>query len=426
MQKIKDFFVKLFCTIGRFFKKLGLKIAEFFKDLFTVHDGKPPLIHTALKKDGVQIAIASIICAVLGLLAGFLILLCLNPEHAAEGLGDILKAYFKFKRPELRLEKFGNMIVKAVPLLMCGLSVLFAYKTGLFNIGVAGQYCMGICASLFAALAWQLPWYLCVLFAIAVGAIWGMISGAFKAIFNVNEVIACIMTNWIGLYITNIFLADERVSNPSLSETYNITAKNPGAILPALGLDKLFGSEYVTIALILSVIIAIVISVLLSKTTFGYQIKATGLNKHAALYSGMKHNRNIIVTMAIAGGLAAAGASFYYLTGIENYTASGSLPATGFNGIAVAFLGGLNPIGTIFASLFVEHIMIGGGYLNTNYYNPQVADLIVAIIIYLCAFVLFIRQFMSKRLKKKDEIYSALLSAPVNEINSTAKKRENN
>ena len=412
MQKIKEFLVTAAKAVGSFFKSAAIAVGGFFKDLFTVHDGKPPLLHSFLKKSSVQTIIASVICAVLGLFAGFLVLLCLSPQNAGKGILDILKAYFIFKRPALRLENFGNMLVKAVPLLMCGLSVLFAYKTGLFNIGVAGQYCIGICASLFAALAWGLPWYVCVILSVLAGAVWGMISGVFKAIFNVNEVIACIMTNWIGLYITNILLDDQRVSNPSLSETYNLSAKNPGAILPGIGLDSLFGSKYVTVALLLSVVIAVVIHILLTKTTFGYQIKATGLNKHAAQYAGMKHNRNIIVTMAISGALAAAGAAFYYLTGIENYRSSGSLPATGFNGIAVAFLGGLNPIGTIFASLFVQHIMIGGAYLDTTYYNPQVADLIVAIIIYLCAFVMFIRHFIIKRLKKKDEKFAALLEMP--------------
>lgn len=398
-MKKDNFFVKGIKAVGR-----------FFKSLFVSVDGNEPKLRKVMKKDGAQTAIASIICAVLGLFAGFLVLLCLNPANAWKGIIDILRAYFKFKNRAIMVENLGNMMVKAVPLLMCGLSVLFAYKSGLFNIGVAGQYCLGICASLFAALAWQLPWYLCVIFAIIVGACWGMLSGLFKALFNVNEVIACIMTNWIGLYITNILLSDKRVMNPSLSETFRVSAVNPSAIIPDLGLGSLFGSKYVTITLILSVLIAIAISVILNKTTFGYELKATGYNKDAAKYAGMQYRRNIVLTMAISGGLAAAGASFYYLTGIQNYVSSSSLPGTGFNGIAVAFLGGLNPIGTIFAALFIQHIMIGGGYLDTTYYNPQVADLIVSIIIYLCAFVMFIRQIMTKRLKKIESENGDILS----------------
>ena len=129
-----------------------------------------------------------------------------------------------------------------------------------------------------------------------------------------------------------------------------------------------------------------------------------GYNNHAAKYAGMKDKKNIIVTMAISGALAGLGAAFYYLSGIEQYnTGYSALPNTGFNGIAVAFLGGLNPIGSIFAGYFIQHIMIGGGKLNTQYYNPQVADFVIAIIIYLCAFVLFIKTIISKAVKGSEK-----------------------
>ena len=420
MDKFKAFFARVGVWLkkacfaaGKWLKKACFVVGKWFKSVFVSVGGNPPRMRTWLKKPGVQTAIASIICALIGILVGFLILLCISPDHALKGITDILRAYFRFPTQKLRLKNLGNMLVNAAPLIMCSLSVLFAYKTGLFNIGVAGQFCVGICATLFAALAWGLPWYLCLLFSIAVGAIWGMISGAFKAFFNVNEVIACIMTNWIGLYLTNIILSDPRVMNGTLSETYNVADKAPQAIMPSLGLSGLFGSKYVTIAIVLVVVVAIAVSVILNRTTFGYELKATGLNKHAAKYAGMKEKRNVIVTMAIAGGIAAAGASFLYLSGIKNYITEASLPATGFNGIAVAFLGGLNPIGVLFAGCFIQHIMTGGAYLDTTYYNAQIADLMVAVIIYLCAFVLFFRGVIIKRIakiEKKAELKAALAS----------------
>lgn len=410
MDKFKAFFARVGAWLkkacfaaGKWLKKACFAVGKWFKSVFVSVDGNPPRMRTWLKKPGVQTAIASIICALIGILVGFLILLCISPDHALKGITDILRAYFRFPTQKLRLKNLGNMLVNAAPLIMCSLSVLFAYKTGLFNIGVAGQFCVGICATLFAALAWGLPWYLCLLFSIAVGAVWGMISGAFKAFFNVNEVIACIMTNWIGLYLTNIILSDPRVMNGTLSETYNVADKAPQAIMPSLGLSGLFGSKYVTIAIVLVVVVAIAVSVILNRTTFGYELKATGLNKHAAKYAGMKEKRNVIVTMAIAGGIAAAGASFLYLSGIKNYITDASLPATGFNGIAVAFLGGLNPIGVLFAGCFIQHIMTGGAYLDTTYYNAQIADLMVAVIIYLCAFVLFFRGVIIKRIAKSEK-----------------------
>ena len=123
-------------------------------------------------------------------------------------------------------------------------------------------------------------------------------------------------------------------------------------MLPKLGLDQLFHNKYMTIGVPLAILMAILVWVILSKTKFGYELKATGSNKQAAKYCGMKEKRNIIVTMMIAGGLAGFGAGVFYLSGIEQWMVQQtSVPAMGFNGIAAAFLGGLHPIGTLFASL---------------------------------------------------------------------------
>lgn len=390
-----------------FFSKIG----NWFRSLFVAEDGNEAKMLTFIKKDGTQTIMSSILCAIFGILLGYIVLLCINAPNAGKAIGTILKNFFNFSNnPKLMQYYFGSTIVKSVPLIVCGLSVLFAYKAGLFNIGVGGQYCIGICISLYAALAWHLPWYVCILLAVLVAAAWGALSGVFKAFFNVNEVIACIMTNWIALYLTNLILG--KVMNPSLSETYHVKNVSPGSLIPNLGLDKLFNNnEYVTLAIILTIMIAIIVQIVLTKTTFGYELKATGNNKFAAKYAGMKDKRNIILTMAISGALAGLAAAFFYLTGIENYKTASSVPAMGFNGIAVAFLGGLNPIGVIFAGFFVEHITLGGQYIDTRYYNPQVADLMVALIIYLCAFVLYFKEFLKRRLAKRAERTKSQLTA---------------
>lgn len=356
-----------------------------------------------LKRPGVQTLLASILCAILGIIVGYIILLVMNPEHAAEGILAILKNFFKFNNNSQTLMYYmGSTLVKSVPGILCGEAILFAYKTGLFNIGCAGQYTIGILTSIYCALALGWNWFLCMLAAIAAGAIWGGLCGLFKAYFNVNEVIAGIMLNWIALYLTNIVLGKEVCMNQSKSETYNISEVNPSGVLPGF-LKGLFGNnEYMSIAIPLTVVIAIVILIVLNKTTFGYELKATGHSKEAARYAGMNSKRNIVVTLLISGALSSFAASMYYLTDIERYKISSSVPGMGFNGIAIAFLGGLNPIGTIFAGLFVEYITLGGQYLNTNYYNPQVADLMIAIIIYLCGFVLFFRSILNRPGKVKN------------------------
>ena len=236
-----------------------------------------------------------------------------------------------------------------------------------------------------------------------IAALVGGVSGALKAYFNVNEVISCIMLNWISLYCVNMLLA--QVKDASTPYTLPIGKTNEGALLPNMGLDKMFSNnEFVTVGVPLAIIMAILVWILLEKTKFGYELKATGMNKQAAKYCGMKEKRNIILTMMIAGGLAGLGASVFYLSGIEQWMVQQtSVPLMGFNGIAAAFLGGLNPIGTVFSSYFIQHITSGGTYVDKTMYCTQISDLISAFIIYLCGFVLFFKIWLNRYLDKRDE-----------------------
>lgn len=355
-----------------------------------------------LRNSGFQTILASLLCIVLGLLVGFIVLLVINPMGAAGAIAAILKNFLYYPSSAAAMKYFGTTLVNASALLMCSLSVLFAYKVGLFNIGAAGQYVVGAGACLYCALGLKLPWIVCLLAAVAAAALAGGISGALKAYFNVNEVISCIMLNWISLYCVNMLLVN--VKEQSTPYTTPLTSGNKGALLPNMGLDKLFSNnEFVTIGLPLAVAMAILVWVVLEKTKFGYELKATGLNKHAAKYCGMKEQRNVILTMMIAGGLAGFAAGIYYLTGIEQWMVQQtSVPAMGFNGIAAAFLGGLNPIGTIFSSYFIQHITSGGTYVDKSMYCSQISDLISAFIIYLCGFVLFFRLWLNRWLDKRD------------------------
>lgn len=294
-------------------------------------------------------------------------------------------------------------MVKASALLMCSLSVLFAYKVGLFNIGAAGQYVVGAGSALYFALHFGMPWYICLVASVVAAALLGGVSGALKSYFNVNEVISCIMLNWISLYVVNMLLTT--VKAETTPYTVALKSGNKSALLPNCGLDAFFsGNEYVTIGLPLSIVIAISVWILLEKTKFGYELKATGMNKHAAKYCGMREKRNIILTMMISGGLAGMGAAIFFLSGIETWMVQQtSVPAMGFNGIAAAFLGGLDPIGTIFASYFIQHITSGGTYVDKTMYCTQISDLISAVIIYLCGFVFFFKLRFNRYLDRREE-----------------------
>ena len=356
-----------------------------------------------LRSSGLQSLLASLMCILVGLLVGYIALLIINAEGAWEAITNIVKNFLYYPKKAQQLKYLGNTLVKTAPLLLCALSVLFANKAGLFNIGAAGQYVVGAGACLYMALGLHLPWWACMLGAIAAGALLGAVSGFLKTKFNVNEVISCIMFNWISLYCINMLLT--KVKETTSPYTMGLKANAPQALLPSLGLGEFFSrNQYVTIGLPLAVIAAIAIWVLLEKTKLGYELKATGNNKHAAKYAGMKENRNIVLTMAIAGGLAGLAAAVLYLTGYEQWSCSqASVPAMGFNGIAAAFLGGLNPIGSIFSSFFIQHITAGGAYVDKTLYCAQVSDFISSLIIYLCGFVLFMKTAMNRGIDKAEE-----------------------
>lgn len=339
----------------------------------------------------------------LGLFLGYLVLLLINPAGAGEAIMTVIKNFMTYNRPASQLKYLGNTLVKTAPLLMCALAILFAYKVGLFNIGTAGQYCAGAALSLYAALGLGWSWLPCMLLALLGGALLGGISGLLKSYCNVNEVLSGIMLNWIVLYLTNMLLTT--VKEDASPYTKVLAHVNGSAVLPSLGLGALFNdNQYVGLAVPLSVLMAVIVWVVLEKTRFGYELKATGFNRNAAKYCGMAEKRNVILSLMISGALAGMGAAMLYLTGYEQWQCStSSVPAMGFNGIAAAFLGGLNPIGTVLASFFIQHITAGGAYVDKTMYCAQISDLISALIIYLCGFVLFMKHAMNAYAAKREE-----------------------
>lgn len=338
--------------------------------------------------------LAALLCILIGLVCGLIVLLLINHEHAwGEGIIRILQGGF-YDAPY----GVGKELANAAPLIMTGLSVGFAFKTGLFNIGAAGQYTLGAFGALYCAIVLQLPWWVCLLASAVFGGIWGAIPGIFKAYLNINEVITAIMFNWIGLYLVNEIIyggGSGIMYDARNTRSWNLrkNAAYSGGVIPDFGLNKLFQTTSTTIAVFLAILVAVLIWVILDKTTFGYELKAVGLNKNAARYAGINEKKNIILSMTIAGALAGFGAGLYYLSGVSEWNPlnSTSLPAMGFNGISVALLASSNPIGTIFSALFISHISVGGTFLPTNYFPNEIADLISGIIIYLCAFSMLFR-----------------------------------
>ena len=295
-------------------------------------------------KDVLLSIFASLLCIVIGLLVGLIILYCINAENALDGFSRIIKGGFYLKPKGI-----GSEIAQATPLIMTGLSVAFAFKTGLFNIGAAGQYTLGVFGALYFALILQMPWYVCLLAAMVCGAIWGAVPGIFKAYFNVNEVITSIMFNWIGLYLVNelMYSTVSGMYDQKTTRTYKLSSAAPQSLIPDCGMSAVFKTSSTTIAIFIAMAIAIIMYVVLNKTTFGYELKACGFNKDAAKYAGINEKRNIVLSMTISGALAGIGAGLYYLSGASEWNpqVSTALPAIGFNGIPVALLALSNPIG---------------------------------------------------------------------------------
>ena len=364
---------------------------------------KKKLSHSSLQSS-VTSVLAALLCILIGLIVGFLVLLAINPAHAwGDGFVRILKGGFHDAPYGV-----GKELANAAPLVMTGLSVAFAFKTGLFNIGAAGQYTLGAYGALYCAIMLKMPWFVCLLAATLLGGIWGAIPGLFKALLNINEVLACIMTNWIAAnLVTWLFdISNFKNVTESTKTGYIYKTTYNGVATAKMGLDKLFPNSQVNGGILIAIVFAIGVYVMMSKTTFGYQLKACGSNRHAARYAGIADKRNIVISMAIAGGLSAAGASLYYLSGNTEFFWSTyqSLPAIGFNGIPVAMLASCNPIGIIFTALFMSMLDISGLQLtNLTAYNEYITNVIIAVIVYLSAFSLVIKMWIGKLSKKKDD-----------------------
>ena len=397
--------------------------------------------NSLLKKDGTQKFLASLLSILIGLLVGAIVvaIIGLTKENiGAKGLWDGVRLIFiglfangRDATGELMWgfnpTSWGNMLFRATPLIMTGLSVAVAFKTGLFNIGAPGQYLMGTLATLMIALgipagtlpAW-LIWILAFVGGMLAGALWGAIPGILKAFLNINEVLACIMTNWLAANLVTWAFDGSTFRNVVegtktgyiYKTTYGLMqvdgawtyVEGAGVSTPKMGLDLIFPESQVNGGILIAALIAVVVYIVMNKTTFGYQLKACGANRHAARYAGINDKRNIILSMAISGALAAGGAGLYWLSGNTEFFWSTyqALPAVGFNGIPVALLAVNNPIGVVATGIFMAMLnIVGQNLTGFTAYNEYITDVIISVIVYLSTFSLVIRMWLTGRKKKK-------------------------
>lgn len=335
-----------------------------------------------------------VISAILGLIVGAIVMI-LGGYDPVQGYQALINGIFGTPRA------FGEVIRGMTPLLLAGLSVAFAGRTGLFNIGVEGQLLVGWLAAVAVGVLLDLPsgihLIVAILAAAAAGGVWGFIPGILKAKFKVNEVIVTIMLNYTALYVTAVLVKTDALYAGN-ERTYAI--KN-SASLASEFLRNISGQSRLHWGIIIALLAAIIMWVILDRTTLGYELKAAGYNQNAAQYAGMNVTRNIVLSMSIAGAFAGIGGAMEGLGTFQGMTAMTSFTGVGFNGIAVALLGANNPFGIIASSFLFGGLQTAAPQMNFNANVPsELVNVIIAAIIFFVASGYFIRYGL-KRLTKE-------------------------
>lgn len=381
-------------------KNIAAKVWQSIKGLF-----KPSRYQTAvpsLVSIGFGLVFGIVTMFIIWLLAVIGVFKTNNIPQFFYGVGVLLAGAFNEG-----MDSIGDMLFAAAPLILAGLSVGFAFKTGLFNIGAPGQIVIGGLAAITIGLKVSLPapfhWMLAIFCGVIAAGLWGLIIGALKALLNVHEVVASIMMNYISIYTAFLIIKGNGMVNNQTSQTLQLPAS---ALLPH-GEVALFSYYDMNIGIIIAILAVIVMYIVLHKTTLGYQLKAVGFNKDASKYAGMNTKRNIMVSMTISGMLAGlAGAILIMVSGkyfqLTKEAMMAEVMSVGFDGISVALLGLSQPVGALFAGLFLAFIRQGGYYLNLANYMAEMADVITAVIIYFSALSTVLYAYVKSKKIKTD------------------------
>jgi general nucleoside transport system permease protein len=339
--------------------------------------------------------VISLIAVIFGLLAGA-VLMAVTGHNPISGYSYLFEGGLK------NSERIGNTLATATPLIFSGLSVAFAFRTGLFNIGVAGQLLFGgFCASA-VGLSLDLPKALLLIIMVIAGflggALWAVVPGFLKAKFNVHEVVSSIMMNWIAYW--TIYYAVPAYLKGEFLETESKPLPE-AASLKVPFLTEMFNGSYINLGLFIAVLVVIIVSLIINKTTFGYELKAVGHSRHSAEYAGIAVNRSIVLSMAISGGIAGIGGVALYAGNASNIQI-GVMPTQGFDGIAVALLGANTPVGVLLSAIFFGLLYYGRGFMNAmTDIPPEIADSIIAIIIYFAATSILIERLVRWFIRRK-------------------------
>ncbi|OCA83782.1 ABC transporter permease [Pseudobacillus wudalianchiensis] len=336
-----------------------------------------------------------VVSVLLGLIAGAIIMLIsgYNPinGYAALWNGAFGDTFY-----------LGETLRQMTPYIFAGLAVAFAFRTGLFNIGVEGQLLVGWLAAVWVGVAFDLPKVihlpLSLLAAAAAGALWGFIPGFLKARLHVHEVIVTIMMNYIALHVTNHLIRNVISDQADATEAVKETASLKSPFFESV-------TDYSSLhnGIYLGLIVAIIMWFILEKTTLGYELRSVGFSQHASQYAGMNVNRNIVLSMVISGAFAGLGGAMEGLGTFGNAFLHSGFSGVGFDGIAVALLGGNAAIGVVLASLLFGALKVGALNMPIESGVPnELVEIVIALIIFFVASSYMIKWLLS-RFKKEEK-----------------------
>ncbi len=356
-------------------------------------------MHKMYMSDRFQKIAVPLLSVVLGIVFGAIIMMAFgfNPiaGYSAMIKGSLFTPFY-----------MGQTLRLAAPLIVIALGFAVANTAGFFNIGLSGQALMGWVTSVAVANALpNLPGFvllpLSVLAGMAAGALWAGIAGYLRAYFNTSEVIVTIMLNHTAFHIVNYLIRNVLGDGGDSAPRIPVAAS-----LRIPFLTSLTDNSTIHGGIFIAIVMIVIISIFLNRTTAGFELRSVGLNADAAEYSGMNAKKNIILAMLISGALAGLGGTMEGLGNFQNIFIQGGIPGIGFDGMGVALLGASNPIGILFAALLFSILKTGGTSMPLVSGVPnEIVDIVIAIIIFFVGANYVIRLILDKtRKNSKKEV----------------------
>jgi simple sugar transport system permease protein len=346
-------------------------------------------------------ALVSVIVVILGFLVATILVICVgrNPSGMYSAIVQVVTG-FDLRRGTWNVRYIGEWLVASMPLILCGYSMAFANRTGLFNIGAEGQYVAGMCVAQFVAFYGPnipgLHWATAVLAAIAAGAIWGGVVGFLKARFSVSEVVATIMMNYIALYASRYFTFMIPGTN-----TYRTPDFPETALLDNQVLANLTNGSRLNNGLWLTIIAIIFFWLIMGKTRLGYSLRATGLNKDAARYGGINVNANITTSMAISGAFAGLAGAIVALGSFDYGRVLAANEGVGFDGIAVALVGNSTAFGTALSGLLFGMLKSAQPLMQGRQIPKEITSIILGLVVVFISLRAGVRLLVEWQMKER-------------------------